>query len=271
MTREALRDIVADDGSKKALLCDFVTEEGCLTDFREALAGGHALLFPVSWSQDHSCSREVAAAAIEDTLPGASARVFGMPVRAGMVSWVFAQKRAPVVVLVTGQSFSGKSSIARQLSNSCVVVHGDDKIFGLVDERDPKWATLREAAMNGIRAADISQSIKDILRSGNSRVLVEYLLLGTQTAANTVVDIWLEHESVAEIIGHLSAFERRVFLVVADYDAMLSERDGLRVERDGLRVERDWWVDQFTRLRSRRGVRLALRLAALRSLLRRPR
>jgi hypothetical protein len=51
--------------------------------------------------------------------------------------------------------------------------------------------------------------------------------------------------------------------VLSERDGLLVERDGLLVERDGLVSERDWWWVQFHHLRSRRLVRMALRIAAL--------
>lgn len=93
-----------------------------------------------------------------------------------------------------------------------------------------------------------------------------------QPAADCTVSVAVAMDAVhGQMVERDAALKER-HAAFMERDAALSVRDAALVERDAALVERDWWFGQFHRLRERRSVRVALRVAtAVGPILRSPR
>jgi len=224
------------------------------------------LITRVVWRETRS--REEAAEGIEANLNyRVTARLFGGPVSAGSKNWVRLSQRQPEILVLFGDSGSGKSALARTFSRAGVdTVHGDDILYSAKNYDSASNKLWIMSAGRGLESLDLSQSIRDIIRGGHLDSLMDSLL----ESKPAVLDIWMPPESRQEFLQMLAARGYRAFFALRDNDAWVVERDGLVVERDGLVVERDgfvaerdWWFGEFHRLRQRRSVRLILALAGL--------
>jgi hypothetical protein len=135
---------------------------------------------------------------LEERFPDHIFRILGNSVFGPQPVWVSIVKAKPWALVLSGPSFSGKSSLARSL-RSYQTVHADDEIMNLLHEKNPKWSRLRQASLEGINGENIASATAEIHRRKMLGELMQFILRNFDIGKNLVIDMYTTVEIRIEV------------------------------------------------------------------------
>ena len=185
------------DLSGRLVVCDF---EYNLQDNPEDLLTlvSYCPVFVCIYPDPKISSTQEFCLGLEDRFPDHIFRVLGNSVLGPQPVWVSIVKAKPWALVLSGPSFSGKSSLARSL-RSYQSVHADDEIMNLLHEKSPKWSGLRQAALEGIKSENIASATAEIHRRRMLGELMQYILRNFDISKNLVIDMYTTVEISIEV------------------------------------------------------------------------
>lgn len=202
---------VVDTGSM-AVVCDFIVDLEHISKELLSIPKNIPVLLKVATNQDFNASNENLCIFLEDLAPEFVFRSFSPPIQPGIPVWISRRLRLPILYLLTGDSYTGKSSAARRLNHNRRI-NGDDEIFKLKTNDIQEYSNLRIVALRGLEIPDMSVVIEDIYFAGLIRELTGYLLRDVKPNEDIVIDLFLFKQALKICLKSFESAGYRVYLI----------------------------------------------------------
>lgn len=190
------------------------------------------VLVKINVEHDFNGSREEFCQYLESLWPAFAFRVFGGPVNSRSSSWVTIRIREPILFVIHGHGYTGKSTAARSL-NTLKRIYGDDEIFSLRYTDSGKWEELREVALVGILEENISRAVHDIYAGSLFPDLISFLLRNVSSSENLILDLFMTVDMQKDFLEVTKKMHYRVYFV-QNAEENYSTLRGLMNERSNL-------------------------------------